>query len=869
MSKKNYKYTNLINETLQKTAKEKTATAIFNEYIAGRFCSIPFDLFDTTEEKDLEELKKIYEECVDQKVQLVPTGLYNLRDIKERNRFIGALEKKVNSGVFLLWDAFIVDIDMPKDGRNKLLQIITKAHKFESNAKFPDFYIKALERNEKTNLKLEIQDAETKQLFEECEQKEEIFRNKQLSVDVSKKYKSKRKLDDIYPMYVEFFQKRYEKEFARIDRCFAQRNVLDGNREYATSKFYTYGIKDSLNVEEDQKARENKKSQKEILLSVIKILSNLGVIDDLLKDENQNITDINKLINKDMLPIDTKEKLIERINSIDISKKEGALQLDAYMMHFFSKYAGIYEQLSQVCFGICVGGNDVVKRHHEIYKEYAKETIKELCQKYIDDPSEFNYKLLYKVLKNSIKPKGTKGFIKANINKNNENLEDMINLLVDKEFVGFKGGYKVFDNVMDLSKDIYATFEGFIKEYNELINRDRKNSSYVPTFKEFFEEILKTYESEKNKSAYECKTISEQVGDHAPLFGEDELNAFLNRLEKGYNEKGKGLPFLESEKSNNLTRRIITKIWEIEGNRMFTDPLPTLKMMCDDIIYKDNLYDIRDFFLKSIVEVYRKNPEMVSVRNNVETNNNYGNIDVALPEIMQFFRKRYKVNELSEEERIFIESIPKIKPERGMLFGLKESSMIRCYIPQDKLTLEQSKIFDELYRYFASKGNVKTENINESAINKNVNKTLAKVIKLKLSLAKGIAKYRQENTLDEKETEISNGQEEEMSETLLEVLENSNMQPEKFFSKFLKVKSKSLLNLCLKKLRLRTIEREIKCDLEKNQNHKLVSDTIENDHLGMVISYQGSTQEGTKLQNEVRRQSDLEQDVHNTNSKED
>lgn len=888
MKYKEKKYSRLISYINERLNVIKIQVGLMKEYERGIFYSIPVGIFDKTDEASKEYLNRfrmLFEEN-ENIYQTVPRFLYDLKNPKENERFFEILRRKIEKGIYLDCYPITMGYDFSEEDLVKFLELRELNEKNElevelrllndknvsnaiGNCAFEMSYgAKAhiIQKRIKEGIPIDGEpvctvkiayrkDGKKPETVEEIRDAIELYdvihksyNAAELSLLINQSNWSPKERSGVYDKLISAWETTYSEEYKNIDN-WGREKVIGDFREFFKTKFYVYSVEDSQNLESDDEARNRKEEQRTFLFGVIDRISKIGSLNDLINAENQNVLAWNLFFKtKNVFPKVSMESLIESIENLNLDSVNGGLKLDILLLHFIGVFKELYQDFTYASIEMGTYGIDRIKDVNEEVKDVYRKKLHELAEVYVNNPGdEEAYRRLETFLR-LIKPTNSTTFISATINKNNPKMHKSIDALVDRE----KNADMYFNKISDFSKELYQKIENFYNEYQKLVENGKKNNINPPTFEEYFREILKIYNIEKNKIKYQrtCNmTFKGKYEDKFPKFDDSAFKSFVDGIKAGKGE----LPFVGNDGESKLTLRILDFIRFEEKMMISSDIQNTLINLIRDIETKNRLDKVQDFYFKSILGVYRKNPDLVNLRNQKNDKESY--VEIVLPKTLQIFKYPYSENDLSEEDRLAIETIPVAK-KTDFVPESSSYSLFKTNIPQiEEMNNTQTNHMVELLNtliFIETKSRrkiPKSDLVKLHELFKSSDKKYYRALKLRGCIAKGLGKYIREHTeLEDKYDKLSD-EERDLAESMIRIQTKARITPERFFSKYFRINASQIKECCLKKYRQKAYSDEEKAYAVT------VEDAIIDDKLPDSMTYYGAIQEKEKISRNFLRKS--------------
>lgn len=678
--------------------KEKIKFFLTEEYKIGNFYSIPNDVIDMENPEDvrkLEFLRKEFLSKMDNEI-VIPAGLFDFTKEDERKLLIENIWEKINSGAE-------VDLSYVPNGlftdENKaeyelmVLQIIKnkiiKKHKDE-NGLTADFEISESEissyRQEFEDRKRTIEATKNKMLFN--------LKNLNINIDVMAVfdrrtnqgrflYAYNKFLDNVLKMnvvsennsdwlyYDEIFKDKYYDAFKKIEE--EKRKQEEQEMNGFLREFYKFRKENAITNGTDGQSIELEKIKRFVLL-VIRNLSKSGCLNELIKIENEKISEMNLFLpyEQTIQPI-TENEIINSIESLDVKKQIDVAKLYVYGRHFINKLAHNYDDLMF---------DDLLSNStSEIFYRENREI-------------EIGYisRDIYKILEIAAK-KVREG------NENSEEVNEFKNIM-SKLIKPPKKFDKVADNYIGMYRSGKKTESEIIHMIEELIKNSQeqyKFTSYsVQSFSDYrykcIEDLIKLkkdyYENSKNQKG----------NDRIAL---ESFEGFFSRILDKTINKENYLDFETKDEKRNLIDEIEAFIQGVEDSNTLVNPKEVLRSIVHKMEVRDEIYAAKQFFTECLLEINSKKPGLIRLElgsDNANSKNAAGVFNVMLPRYTQIFGGHYMKEEFDSSD-YKIGNLPIVNQSVAMLFGngSYDPQSLSVMVPiMEELTDEQVDSFKKL-----------------------------------------------------------------------------------------------------------------------------------------------------------------------------
>ena len=397
-------------------------------------------------------------------------------------------------------------------------------------------------------------------------------------------------------------------------------------------------------------------------------------------------------------------------------------------------------------------------------------------------------------------------------------------------------------------------------------NLERKNTMNTETFSNIFNNVIDAYYEEIGK----FKGANSNLRINKRLLCIREKRNLYRRIQQEDEDGDKALVGVKRKNGEEFIHAIIEEIERLEKDGVLHNIQVSLKRVVSQIELNDKLYQAKDYYRNSIINAYRLFPEIISVRNDVDSKDiKYSHVDIMVPGKLHFFRTRYNRN--NETDRLVISCLPQITENVSDCFTKPGCSFLITYVPTDNFTQEQIKRMEECYntmKYIDSRPEsfLKTKEVNlfnlEKLIElKKTNPNFYEMLKLKTSLYKQ-AEFRRENTCFPKmPKELEDGKK-EVAETISKLQESNRWSDRDLFTRFIHIKDKDVVRYCIQRAQYKRFEKELlvnKIELPVNlaffhdqkSDDYFVEEIIKNGNFMKALSYIEKVRESMRCRNNL------------------
>ena len=450
-----------------------------------------------------------------------------------------------------------------------------------------------------------------------------------------------------------------------------------------------------INSSEIQKLKENIKVQYKCLCNAFLILYETGQLKELLSLENKNIEFLNELLSADnQIEKLNRDGFKTMIDNIDLEKKEDVIKLLVFNRQLLNRLGHNYEE------SICIK----ISKHCKSSKEYNNEMNKFIAEVYrIDKPND-----------------NIKNALELEIRK----------LYEPKDFSLYNHDQKEDNYHYNYVVNVYSTMIGFFKQYNKIMESDKKNNINPPKFYDFINKVLR----------------NDNINDIYSLF---------TRVIKERNAKGK-----ERYVKENLIDKIRNYVKIVERNGYMNNPVETLIEISKDLEIEEKIMKVKHIITMMLVRQYELGSNQLYIENDRAQNGKNGVVDVYLDGYLQVFGGHYKSDELEATDQR-VQSLNSVRSDVNLGFEKNSRGMdLSVGVPMQKLTEGQVREFRELTRTIDFlEGRMGTEEVDKSTLPKlellegykEKDPSLYNILKVRILLGAGLDKFKEFYGIDDKQ----------------------------------------------------------------------------------------------------------------------
>ena len=497
--------------------------------------------------------------------------------------------------------------------------------------------------------------------------------------------------------------------------------------------------------------KESFENSRKVLLSIIDALDKTGCLNELIKRENKNINEINKFLSPEnrIANID-KESLIERVNALDMTKKDDVIEMLLYSRHFSNRLAHSFDDYIYTNLYMSAERQEdyEIKRKQRI-KYVENDVRKALLEDFENDPdAEKNaIEMLLKCDLDYQKSKKEIQVLEQEQDKNLNKIETRKNSLRKKEesylaeiqnlkTLKIHNPRKAEDKIKEILSKINSTR---IKKYS---TKEEYTKEIVKEFIEILDDYKKAIIKQKGCSFEECPSYGEFI---RKVIYEEDLD-MLSSLEASKN----GVPY-------NILERMNSFIDECKDEGVFYNIEIRMLEMANQYDFRENAYNLKHNNTIILLNMLRDNQGSIYMEQTPCRENKNGKIlegvtDFFIENSMQIFGAHFKPDE--PEARISgVQTCPNVPKEIDEIFSFAKSKMtLHTSIPMAKITSGQKEEFKKLIEtilYLESNREdhdkedelLKLEELRELKNDKRTKDTY-QILKVKFLLGAGLDKYR-------------------------------------------------------------------------------------------------------------------------------
>lgn len=673
----------------ENTRREKAKHVLREEYKRGNFIDVPPE-YVQEEPKFVEELISILNLNQD-KIVKIPKGIVGssfFTDVNVLSIVINSLARNVKAE-FLYSKKSLEDIygTLKELGFNE--DFFKRFNELSPKEKYA---LLKNEYNEKFNI------------FMNFDYREVINLSKQ--EEVHENFNSDEKI-------CEYREKLYEQDFNQIELDY--RGYINSGMIEFLNQRCSFFREDSI-VSDDIRAKEDLNNQKEYLKITIEQLDQIGVLDDLIKYENENIKVINRFL-KSKIKVLSKENLYKFIDELDLNKPEDVIKLSIMGRNFSNKLTKNYKvfALAAIYMNTVDDTEFDIKRNEQDNR--IEQEINETSSRIIN---------LYIEAKKKYEDEKEKERIKLE-HERDEKIQRLRREGNDVEAERLSAG-KIRPTISD-----YSFADDFINEYKQYTN-SKKNASLnllqrpysiecETIIKDAVEIVIREREKERkieDKLEY-CGNIYEELTLLQKAYRDLEYKtngivkreSFSNLVariinnSRAINEYSELNTIIAGEKDN-IGKRLEKLIERVSNEGIICNSDKVLLSVSQKIELIQQIYTTKHLFTRSLVNASKKYPNIIrcenkpvieSVNKSGETVFTNGVVDIYMRGAIQVFGGHYKSYE-PEADDYNVQSLPEVDARIDKAFEEKNSktqdSYLATYIPILDLNQEQQSEFEEL-----------------------------------------------------------------------------------------------------------------------------------------------------------------------------
>ncbi len=569
---------------------------------------------------------------------------------------------------------------------------------------------------------------------------------------------------EIVELFIRMFGKWYEeiaKGTANIYNDYIN-NDVESMIRYC---IYRYNEKDIVNLDTEQKEDviRNFEEQRKLLIAMLKNLSKVGALDELVESENRSIDKLNIMFSdENKINHVTKESVFERVNTLDLTSREDVIELFLLSRHYANKLAHNYDNyMWTTLFLNTVSDKEFVeiKNKKKADKELLREAIFEELEELFDNMG--NDKESYDAFVKGMRGFGkNEKFIKNNLNPRNPRAKDLLKKIVWQSVK--EDQIQNYDSRIVYTKKLFDSIEELRRLYHRAYNGIINNDIEPPNFIEFL------------RASYEREFFEVQYS-----------HLRVNRN----NKEEKVIDVLKELKSI------------IEKDGVLLNSKEVLLNIAQKLDMRENVFDLKHFYTMSLYYESKRDDTEVRMENTpakivyVQTGDKEekdGVVDVYKDGYIQVFGGHYKIDDFESTSKE-IQSLDGTHQDISEAFFINDvSKSLKTFIIIPKLTNSQTNECKKVYELFKCIEQGETPN---DGMDKNMYTRIQKIreddvelykaLKIRCALGVGIDFYKEkyqmlrvvsdEERLSEEETRVVTAMQEKLGSSgkLNQVIRNN------------------------------------------------------------------------------------------------
>ena len=474
---------------------------------------------------------------------------------------------------------------------------------------------------------------------------------------------TEKEIVDFYMKVLGTVYEKVAKETANIYNDYIN-NDVESMIKYS---IYRYDEKNivSFDTEKKDEAIRDFEEQRLLLIAILKNLSKVGALDELVDSENNSIDQVNVIFSdENKIEHVTKESIFNRVMALDLSSKDDVLELFVLSRHYANKLAHNYDNyMWTTLFLNTVSDKEFVeiKNKKRIDKEVLREgrytELEDLFDKMWQDKEA--YDTFVQIMKSYGK---SEKFVKNMFNPRNQNAKTLLKNIVYSSIKDDE--IQKYNSRIEYTKDIFDKIEDIRRVYYRAHKEIVRNNIEPPNFVEF---LRACYEHEFFQLQYSHLTFTRDKKEVKVI---DELMNLKSKIEKD------GVLLNSKEVLMNLAQKLEMRENVFDVKHFFTMSLYHESICEDTEIRMENTP-------AKIVYVQKDGKELEKEETGV--------VDVCKTGYMQVFGGHYKFNDF-ETTSDEIQSLDGTHPDVSKSFLVKDvSKSLRTFVVLPKLTPAQMK----------------------------------------------------------------------------------------------------------------------------------------------------------------------------------